>query len=109
MCADVLLIIVALGVGPLRIAWFVWSRKVCHRRIRQWADAHDCAVLRLEYRWSPIALLAFWVLGWIPFYQYGSWCALIQDDEGAQRWAWITFGRWWWLDLPWREIHVRWQ
>ncbi len=109
MDADAVLMIVLLIVLAARIVWFAWSRRVCRRRIRQWADGHNCALLRLEYRWSLIALLMVVIVGWIPFYQFGSWHALMQDDEGAQRWAWITFGQQWWLDLPWREICVRWQ
>ena len=38
----------------------------------------------------------------------GSWIVAIQDEEGGQRNAYVTFGHWL-VDLPWGKMNVEWR
>ncbi len=91
-----------------RIAWMVWSYRKAKRRIRGWADENEYAILRLQYEVSWGAVLLFWLVGWVPFYQFGGWHVVVQDNEGGQRDCRVYFGPWWWLDLPWLDMKIRW-
>ena len=87
----------------LELAFRYWVDSIINKRIRKWADSNEYALLRVEYRRFCWGLLSF-----IPIVNTGQWRVKIQDAEGGQRHAWVYFG-WWWLDIPWGKLQVRWQ
>ena len=104
---DDLFIILVFLLLICRIGWRIWSRRTCQRRIRQWADENECALIRLQYRYSLALFLACAYFVWVPIVQYGTWYVTVQDSQGGQRNAWLYFGTKW-IDLPWRDLQVQW-
>ncbi len=77
-----------------------WTERKCEHRIRQWADKHGYAIVRIARGASLRSSL--------PIVPLKSWQITIQDDEGGQRVGTVHFGHWL-IDLPWGRMDIRWE
>jgi hypothetical protein len=87
------------------IGGLLWFGRRCEYRIREWADKNGYALLKLEYR--RVLGGIFYFLG--GFMRSGNWHITVQDDQGGQRRGWVHFGPFFWVDLPWGKMRIRWE
>jgi len=92
----------ALVAAGAVILW-VWLGRYERRRVRQWCDENDYALLELKYFGLLRGLLRPRRGG----FGGGTWRVRLRDHQGQIRTGWIHFGsrR---FDIPWGEILVRW-